>query len=177
MVQTQLKEVPVSVGVIDAWQAGLGVIQDAFAACSQALNKPAELDIYASHAAGEQDTDQLQTILVPLLNCVQTHGVETAALRRSHKKAAVAHVSVTLDYINNWFFVRLLDDGGHVKNDRIFEAGTSLNDAIAKLLSVGGHFAIERASHRGMSYTFSWERLDSKIAELPLEQTTVFSAA
>jgi len=172
----QSTEVPVSIEVIAAWQAGLGAVKDAFAGRSHDLNKPGELDVYASHATGARDTEQLQAILEPLLSCVQTHGLEIAALRRSHKKASVSHVSVTLDYINNWFFVRVLDDGGNVKNDRIYEAGSTLNSEIVKLLSVGGHFAIERASNRGMSYTFSWERLDSQIAELPSDQTAVSAA-
>jgi len=153
--------------LLTAWEALVAELDRQLRASSGQLGKQCSLAIFASHAGGAGDQGQFRSVVVPLLNCIIQHGVERPLQRRAAKKPAAAQVAVTVDCINDWFFVRVNDDGAQIRNDAIYAVGSELTTEVSRLLATGGHFAVEKSSARGMSYTFSWERRDTQLVALP----------
>lgn len=157
--------------IIATWEALVDELSRLLATgCSQ-LGKQCNLAVYASLAGGAADQSQFKALAAPLIHCIIQHGVERPLQRRAAKKSNVAQVAITVDCVNDWFFVRVSDDGTQVRNDVVYAVGSELSTEVSRLLATGGHFAVEKSSARGMSYTFSWERRDAQLVALPDHET------
>ncbi|MBM4252113.1 MAG: hypothetical protein FJ146_09095 [Deltaproteobacteria bacterium] len=153
--------------IITTWEALVDELSRLLATSGGQLGKQCNLTVYASHAGGPTDQSQFKALAAPLLHCIIQHGVERPLQRRAAKKSTVAQVAISVDCVNDWFFVRVSDDGAQVRNDVVYAVGGELSAEVSRLLATGGHFAVERSNARGMSYTFSWERRDVQLVALP----------
>ena len=168
-----------SAEILTAWSSLVDALRQGLQTRCEQLGKQGSVTVYSSHAGGPLDQEQLKAVLAPLLSLIAQHGIERPLQRRAAKKAAAAQIAVTIDCVNDWFFVRVSDDGTQVRNDLIYAVASDLSTELSRLLAIGGNFTVEKSSARGMSYTFSWERRDTKLIATPEqdEQSSAESAA